>query len=99
MNILYVDPVFGLSGDMMISALIDAGLPFGELEHLFKKIPLPLPVIRPVKRAQGIINGTGLDIESSSIYLSIREMEEIIEKIDESERVKKDARAILLTVS
>ena len=47
MNILYIDPVFGLSGDMMISALVDAGLPFEELERLYKKVPLPLPAIRP----------------------------------------------------
>jgi hypothetical protein len=92
MNILYVDPVFGLSGDMMISALIDAGLPFGELEQLFKKIPLPMPAIRPVKRAHGVFDGTGLHIDSSPIHLTIREMEDIIDKIGETEKVRKDAR-------
>ena len=53
MNILYIDPVFGLSGDMMISAFVDAGLPFEELDRLYKKIPLPLPAIRPEKKKQG----------------------------------------------
>jgi pyridinium-3,5-bisthiocarboxylic acid mononucleotide nickel chelatase len=95
MNILYIDPVFGLSGDMMISALLDAGLPFEELDELYKKIPLPVPAIRPVKRAHGIFEGTGLQIDSSSLHLTIRQMEEIIDQVGETEKVRHDARAML----
>jgi pyridinium-3,5-bisthiocarboxylic acid mononucleotide nickel chelatase len=95
MNILYIDPVFGLSGDMMISALIDAGLPFEELDQLYKKIPLPIPAIRPEKKKQGIVEGIHLHIDASPIHLNVPEMEQIIEKIDEKGRVKEDARVML----
>ncbi|MBA4392979.1 MAG: hypothetical protein C0407_05455 [Desulfobacca sp.] len=95
MNILYIDPVFGLSGDMMIAALLDAGLPFEELNQLYKRIPWPIPAIRPEKRKQGIVEGIHLHIDSSPVHLTIREMEDIIEKIDETERVKEDALAML----
>jgi pyridinium-3,5-bisthiocarboxylic acid mononucleotide nickel chelatase len=95
MNLLYIDPIFGLSGDMMISAFLDAGLPFEELDRLYKKIPLPLPAIRPEKQRQGIIEGTHLHIDSSPIHLTVLDMEQIIEKIDETKRVKKDAQAML----
>ena len=53
MKILYLDPILGISGDMMISALLDAGLPFGEIASLLKQIPLPLPAMAPVKMRQG----------------------------------------------
>ena len=95
MNLLYIDPVFGLSGDMMISALLDAGLPFEELDRLYKNIPLPVPAIRPEKKRQGIVEGTQLHIDSSPIHLTVPEMEQIIEEIDETDRVKKDAQAML----
>lgn len=32
MNILFIDPIFGISGDMMISSFLDAGMPFEELK-------------------------------------------------------------------
>jgi uncharacterized protein (DUF111 family) len=38
-KILYIDPVFGISGDMMISALVDAGVPFEVLEGLLSRLP------------------------------------------------------------
>lgn len=95
MNILYIDPVFGISGDMTISAFIDAGLPFEELERLLKKISLPVPAITPEKRMHGIIEGTYLKIEHSSTHLTIREMEEIIEKVETEVKIKQDAKAML----
>ena len=50
MKILYIDPIFGISGDMTISALLDAGFPFAEIEGLLKKVPLPMPSISPRRR-------------------------------------------------
>lgn len=95
MKILYIDPIFGISGDMVISALIDAGLPVYELTSMLKKIPLSLPSIEPEKRKQGIMQGTFLRIEDSDIHLSVKEMEHIIDTLEEKERIKKDASAML----
>ena len=45
MNILFIDPILGMSGDMMISAFLHAGMPFEELKDLLKKIPVEIPII------------------------------------------------------
>jgi pyridinium-3,5-bisthiocarboxylic acid mononucleotide nickel chelatase len=95
MNILYIDPIFGISGDMTISAFIDAGLPFVELEGLLKKIPMPVPAIIPERIIHGIIEGVHLNIEHSNIHLTIREMEDIIEKVEIETKIKEDAKAML----
>ncbi|MCX5804891.1 MAG: nickel pincer cofactor biosynthesis protein LarC [Proteobacteria bacterium] len=95
MNILYIDPIFGISGDMTISAFIDAGMPFVEFEGLLKKIPMPVPAIIPERIMHGIIGGVHLNIEHSNIHLTIREMEDIIEKVEIETKIKEDAKAML----
>jgi uncharacterized protein (DUF111 family) len=49
MSLLYIDPVFGISGDMTVSALLDAGCPFAPLEELLKQLPITLPPLVPEK--------------------------------------------------
>jgi pyridinium-3,5-bisthiocarboxylic acid mononucleotide nickel chelatase len=95
MNILYIDPIFGISGDMTISAFIDAGMPFVELEGLLNKIPLSVPVITPERIMHGIIGGVHLNIEHSHVHLTIMEMEDIIEKIETETKIKEDVKAML----
>ncbi|MCX8111319.1 MAG: nickel pincer cofactor biosynthesis protein LarC [Syntrophorhabdaceae bacterium] len=95
MKIIYIDPIFGISGDMMLAALIHAGYPFDELIKTLKKMPYPLPEITPEKITHGIIEGLHLNIEQSHIHLTIQEMEKVIEDIDLDEGIKEDARAIL----
>jgi uncharacterized protein (TIGR00299 family) protein len=98
MNVLYIDPIFGISGDMTISAFIDAGLPFEAFADLLKKIPLPMPAISPEKRIHGIIEGIHLNIERSHIHLTIREMEDIIEKVEVEAEIKEDVKAMLAII-
>jgi hypothetical protein len=95
MKILYIDPIFGISGDMMIGALIGAGLPFEEINALFRKVPIRLPAITPVRQTQGVIEGIHLNIEESDLHLTIAEMEEIIGGLDVDARIKDDAMAML----
>jgi pyridinium-3,5-bisthiocarboxylic acid mononucleotide nickel chelatase len=95
MKILYIDPVFGISGDMMISALLDAGLPFEELQKLYAMIPLALPPITPVRTKQGIIEGTYLRIGATDIHLSITQMEEIIGGLEAGDTIKDNAKGML----
>jgi len=40
MKIIYFDCFSGISGDMVLGALIDAGLPIGELRKELKKLSL-----------------------------------------------------------
>ncbi|MBA4417971.1 MAG: TIGR00299 family protein [Syntrophus sp. (in: bacteria)] len=95
MKILYIDPIFGISGDMMISALIDVGLPFEEIERVLSSIPLPLPAIVPAKAQQGIIEGIHLEIGESDIHLSPGEMEGLIEGLLVEKKIKDDAKTML----
>ena len=95
MKILYIDPIFGISGDMMVSALIDAGLPFGDLQDILRKIPLSLPPIIPVQKAQGMIKGIHLEIGESDRHLTVREMEEIIDGLKVEDAIRRDARGML----
>jgi pyridinium-3,5-bisthiocarboxylic acid mononucleotide nickel chelatase len=95
MNILLIDPIFGISGDMMISAFLDAGMPFEELHDLLRTIPVDMPAIEPVRKKQGIIEGIHLNIADSKIHLSVSQMEHLIEGMDVAPKIKDDARGML----
>ena len=95
MKILVIDPIFGISGDMMISAMIDAGMPFQEVQDMLRKIPKPLPAMAPERLTQGVINGVHLAIGKSELHLTISEMQQIISKIDVEEKIKQDAQSML----
>lgn len=95
MNILFIDPIFGISGDMMISAFLDAGMPFNELEELLKTIPVDMPAMRPVRKKQGIIEGTHLKIADTRTHLSVTQMESLIEGMKAEIKIKNDARGML----
>lgn len=95
MKVLYIDPIFGVSGDMMVSALIDAGLPFGELQDTLRKIPVGLPSIAPVQKVQGVIKGVHLEIGESDRHFTVREMEEIIDGLEVEDAVRRDASGML----
>jgi len=95
MNTLYIDPIFGISGDMMISAFLDAGMPFDELDGLLNTLPVDLPSIAAAKTHQGIIEGTHLDIARSDVHLSVTEMERMIGGLSLEPAIKADAMAML----
>jgi hypothetical protein len=95
MKILYIDLVSGISGDMVISALLDAGCPFHLLEEALREFPVELPTISAEKRRRGAIEGTYLRIGESHLHLSVKQMRELISVLRLEERVKQDARGIL----
>lgn len=95
MNILYLDPVLGISGDMTISALVDAGCPLRVLTDLLAQLPVELPSITAEKKRKGAVEGTHLRIGESHVHLSVAEMRKMVADLDVEERVKKDALGIL----
>ena len=95
MKILYIDPVFGMSGDMMISALIDAGVPVHALTELVGKISPDAPSMKPVRLTQGVIDGIHLELGESDRHYTISGMEEVIGGIDVEKRVRDDALGML----
>jgi pyridinium-3,5-bisthiocarboxylic acid mononucleotide nickel chelatase len=95
MKILYLDPILGISGDMTMAAMVDAGVPFGEIEALLKQLPLSMPEMVPVKTRQGVIEGTHINIADSDIHLSPREMVKLIDDLPAVDAIKNDAKAML----
>jgi uncharacterized protein (TIGR00299 family) protein len=95
MNIIYFDPVMGISGDMTISALVDAGCPFEVLTGLLSQLPVEMPTIEPEKKRHGAVAGTYLRIGESHSHFSLNRMIELIGGLEAEERVKNDALSIL----
>ncbi len=96
MKVLYLDPVLGISGDMTISALIDAGCPLDALTGLLAQAPRRYSGDQDRKEsARGAIEGTHLLIGPSDIHLSVGDMRRMIEGLDTEARVKADALSIL----
>ncbi len=79
----------------MISAFLDAGMPFEELFDLLRKIPVDMPTMKPVRKNQGIIEGIHLEIAASKTHLSTVQMEHLIEGLDADPKIKDDAKGIL----
>ena len=94
MKIIFIDPVFGLSGDMMIGALVDAGVSFGTLMKALAGVP-GIPDIKPSRLDQGITSGIHLDIGPSDRHFSLAEMEAVIDGLDIAGSVKNDVRGML----
>ncbi|MGA3174115.1 MAG: nickel pincer cofactor biosynthesis protein LarC [Syntrophorhabdales bacterium] len=95
MKILYLDPVLGISGDMTISALLDAGCPFQVLSDMLARLPVGMPSIKPEKKRRGAVEGTHLLMGPSDIHLSVDQMRQMIDGLEAEPRVKADAAAIL----
>ena len=94
MKILFIDPVFGISGDMTVSALIDAGVPFNDVQRAVCKVP-DIPSMKPIRLTQGIVSGIHLEIGRSERHFSVAEMEAIIGSLDVEQGVKNDALGML----
>ena len=62
MKIAYFDCFSGISGDMVLGALIDLGAPFGVLLDELKKLPVEGYAIRTVPERRGAIGGTRVKI-------------------------------------
>jgi uncharacterized protein (TIGR00299 family) protein len=94
MRVLYIDPVSGISGDMMIAALLDLGVPVSILNETLERLPFRLPRIRAEKVRAGIIEGTRIRFEGESTSLGPQEMRQAICSLGE-ENVRKDALSML----
>ena len=58
MKIAYLDCFSGISGDMFLGALLDAGLSFGELERCLKSLPFEHYRLEMRREARNHISGT-----------------------------------------
>jgi hypothetical protein len=97
MKVAYIDCVAGVSGDMLLGALIDLGLPLSFLEKTIKKIQLPfrLEVEQTVK---GNIGATRVkvNVEERGVVRTWPSIEEIIRKSRLEKEVKESSLKALL---
>jgi uncharacterized protein (TIGR00299 family) protein len=96
MKIAYFDCFAGISGDMILGALIDAGLKVEELKGQLSKIPLPPYEFRTKKVQKRGISGTGVEIVSKKKEekRSLEEILKIIKKSRLNGEIKEEARRI-----
>ncbi len=84
MKIAYFDCFSGVSGDMILGALIDAGLDMKELESELTKLKISGYKIKAAKTAKKGISGTKFSIDIKELNVE-RRLKDIIEIVDRSD--------------
>lgn len=85
MKIVYIDCFSGISGDMLLGALVDAGLPVEELKGLINKLAIEPLDIQLIRAKRNGIQGTKVNILAEQLPQKERNLRDIIELIDNAE--------------
>ncbi len=96
MKICYLDCFSGIAGNMILGALIDAGLDFELLRSELAKLKLEGVAVKAAKTKRGGLAGTHVSVETapSRHHRSLGAIERIIDESGLSERAQSDARRI-----
>jgi uncharacterized protein (TIGR00299 family) protein len=97
MKILYFDCFLGASGDMILSALFDLGVPLELVQETIERVS-PRDVRLSLRRVERHhLSALSLEISAppSDKSLSYKAMREMIEKADLKQKIKDDSLAIL----
>ncbi len=84
MKIAYFDCFSGISGDMTLGALVDAGVPLEQIEAELRKLPLAGWRISAGKVKRGALAATWVKVEAQQ-QTSHRHLNQILELIDSGE--------------
>ncbi|SHG31108.1 hypothetical protein SAMN02745206_03661 [Desulfacinum infernum DSM 9756] len=97
MHIAYFDAFSGASGDMILGALLDAGLPQQELENGLEALNLPGWSLETRREARGAITGTRLVVheENPQPHRHYRDLKSLLERSRLPETVKETSLRIL----
>jgi uncharacterized protein (TIGR00299 family) protein len=90
MKIAYFDCFAGVSGDMILGALVDAGLDMRELKSGLGKLKISGYKIKSEKTTRGGISGTkfSVDIIEQRVKRSLKDIIEIIDQSDLDDDIK-----------
>ena len=89
MKIAYFDCFSGISGDMVLGALLDLGVPLAVLLHELKKIPIAGYSIRAAKEQRGLVTGTRVFIEiNEQPHRSFGDIQELIHQSKLNARIQ-----------
>ena len=98
MMIAYVDIISGISGDMFLASLIDAGFSLNKLKKELDKLGLDFEI--EIKKEEDVIEATNLFIYSED--RKRRDLKDIVKIIDDSslnEDVKKKAKGLFMKLA
>ncbi len=96
-EVLLLEPVGGIAGDMFLAAALDLGVDRGALESALASLPVGPFRIELSRRAESAIHGTHLEVVVEGEQPHARALSEILELIDRSAlapRAKAAARAL-----
>jgi pyridinium-3,5-bisthiocarboxylic acid mononucleotide nickel chelatase len=102
MKIAYLDCFSGLSGDMLVGALLDAGLPFEDLKSALETLPLQGYRIEAQEAQKNHIHGTRFLVTvqmENQHHRRLPEIKEIIRSADLSSWVKEKSIEIFESIA
>ena len=96
MRIAYFDCFAGISGDMVLGALVDAGLSFTSLQEELEKLALPGLQIRSRNVKKHGISATKVDViaPEGHAHRHLEDILDIIERSGISEKAKRQSEKI-----
>ncbi|HYA13708.1 MAG TPA: nickel pincer cofactor biosynthesis protein LarC [Syntrophales bacterium] len=96
MQIAYFDCFSGISGDMILGALIDAGLDFRQLKLELGKLKISGYTLKIEKTTRKGISGTMFTVNTEEDHgeRHLRDIEEIIDRSDLGDDIKSSSKAI-----
>ena len=100
MKTAYVDCIAGASGDMLLGALVDAGLPAEVLEAELAKLRIPDFHLHFSKVSKNGFGATKVDVHAhdDAPERHLREIREVVEGSGVSERVKERALRVFTRI-
>ncbi|MBI4866293.1 MAG: LarC family nickel insertion protein [Candidatus Wallbacteria bacterium] len=101
MKSLHFDIFAGISGDMILGALVDCGLAAGELEAQLSRMALPGFRLQACKVARGELSGTKVDLllPQEDAHRGLRDIERILDEAPYSAWVQERARTIFRRIA
>ncbi|MFQ5663868.1 MAG: nickel pincer cofactor biosynthesis protein LarC [Terriglobia bacterium] len=96
MKLCYLDCFSGISGDMFLGALVDAGLPAVTLESELRKLKLEAWTLAVERVQRGELTATKLDFKTSETHQqrTWKSIRELIRSSELSERVRERAETV-----
>jgi len=100
MKTAYFDCIAGASGDMLLGALVDAGLPAADLEAALAKLHIDDFHLHFGKILKNCFTATKVDVHAhdTAPERHLRDIREIVENSDVSENVKKRAMRVFTRI-
>ena len=96
MNVIYLDCSAGISGDMMLGALVDAGLDPDDLRAALGRLDLRGFDLRFETGERSGIRGTRavVEIEETGVHRGLPDLEEILDRSSLPDRVRERSRSV-----